>query len=526
MNQPNTYEMALSLVQELSRFWQFKRKKLAADLTGHITESQEQLGSVRDKYLEGIDALCQAQINIKSLQERQSVALKKIGALESLIESQKTELLVKEQHVSMLEELTSQLKHSHASLETNYEDISQQHLSLRQKSDLIKNILAQEPAHNLALTKFAQLINDDYMNFAGREASLAEEAQAMVEIQGILSELQMIMDFPSISGKRILGVAGGFSSGKSAFVNSFIKNQAVQLATGLNPVTVVPSYVICSEQVRIRGYSYSGGSIELDSKLYASLSHEYVKTFGFDLRRILPFICVDVPLDTELFEHLCVIDTPGYNPGSDGAAQAADRRNATSLVKQASALIWVIGLDPAGTILQSDIEFIQSTPFRSESLYIVLNKADVKSQSDIESIMKQVGEDLEFADIDYAGMYAYSSIQKKSYGCLGQSFADFLRSINRHVDITQEISNKIDAIFDRYNSAIQFDINEINTRRSAFNNFKMDALEIGGTALLDRMEKVFPETDNTFATSELVELLNECEILREKLKKGAREILA
>lgn len=463
--------------------------------------------------------------NAAELEERKAQALAQIAELETYLEEHKNQLISTEQNVDLLESLTEQLKASQQHLEDNYADINKQHLSLTEKFSLVSKVLAQQPPGNEELAKFADLINHDYMEFASRESSLAGEAQAVLDMQAILAEMQMLNNFPSIAGKTILSIAGGFSSGKSAFVNSFIRNPSVKLATGINPVTVVPSYVVCSEETRIKGYSYNGGAIDLEPSLYASMCHEYVQAFGFDLRRILPFISVKVPMDPELFGNLCIIDTPGYNPGTTGGAAASDRSTAASLVNQASALVWVIGLDPAGTIDQSDIEFIESTPFRAESLYIVLNKADVKSQDDILEIMEQVADDLSFAGIEYAGMCAYSSTRKKDYPSSGLTFEQFLRSINRKVDVVGKVNSKLDTVFDAYKQAIQADIAQLEGRKGEFNAFKLDALEIGGTALFDRIDRAFPISEQMFDSSGLEKLVDECEGLRRTLKLAARKAL-
>lgn len=465
------------------------------------------------------------QARAVELEERKAQALAQITELEAFLEDHKNQLLSKEQSVQLLESLTEQLKASHQHLEDNYADINRQHLSLTEKFSLVSKVLAQQPPANEALARFAELINHDYMEFASRESSLADEAQAVLEMQAILSEMQMLNNFPSIAGKTLLSIAGGFSSGKSALLNSFIRNPRVQLATGINPVTVVPSYVVCSEETRIKGYSYNGGAIDLEPSLYASMCHEYVQAFGFDLRRILPFISVKVPMDPDLFGNLCIIDTPGYNPGASGGAAAADRGTAASLVNQASALVWVIGLDPAGTIDQSDIEFIQSTPFRGESLYIVLNKADVKPPEQILQIMEQVAEDLAFAGIEYSGMCAYSSVRKKDYPFSGLTFDQFLRSINRKVDVVGRVTSKLDAVFDAYKQAIKTDIAQLEGRKDEFNAFKLDALEIGGTELFDRIDRAFPLSEQMLDSSELERLVDECESLRRKLKLAAQEAL-
>ncbi|GKQ66637.1 GTPase [Aeromonas caviae] len=472
-----------------------------------------------------MQALGQAHADIKIQSEREKKALRQIIELEEFLEDHRNQLLSKEQSLSLLENLTEQLKTSHQHLAENYADINKQHLSLTEKFTLVSKVLAQQPPFNESLARFDDLINHDYMKFASRESSLAGEAQALLDMQAILAEMRMLNNFPSIVGKTILSVAGGFSSGKSAFLNSFIRDESVQLATGINPVTVVPSYVVCSEETQIKGYSYNGGAIDLDPCLYKSMCHEYVQAFGFDLRRILPFISVKVPMDKNLFGNLCIIDTPGYNPGSSGGATASDRSTAISLVNQASALVWVIGLDPAGTIDQSDIEFIESTPFRNESLYIVLNKADVKSQEDILEIMEQVADDLSFAGIEYAGICAYSSTSKREYPSKGLTLDQFLRSINVKVDVVGKMTSKLDAVFNAYKAAIKNDITLLQSRKDEFNAFKLDAMELGGTELFDRIDQAFPLSEQMFDYSELIGLLNECESLHDKLKLAAQKAL-
>ncbi|EKP0318869.1 hypothetical protein JFQ90_004156 [Aeromonas veronii] len=573
-NPPSINAQASSILLLLSRFWQFKRKKLTAQLQAYLDDAQDQLDdlfranqlltaqnteqSERITFLESsnniltdqfqtesarlvsttqaltqeknrlekaMQALGQAHANIKIQTEREAKALRQITELEEFLEDHRNQLLSKEQSLSLLENLTEQLKTSHQHLAENYADINKQHLSLTEKFTLVSKVLAQQPPINEALARFDDLINHDYMKFASRESSLAGEAQALLDMQAILAEMRMLNNFPSIVGKTILSVAGGFSSGKSAFLNSFIRDESVRLATGINPVTVVPSYVVCSEDTQIRGYSYNGGAIDLDPSLYKSMCHEYVQAFGFDLRRILPFISVKVPMDKDLFGNLCIIDTPGYNPGSSGGAAASDRSTAVSLVNQASALVWVIGLDPAGTIDQSDIEFIESTPFRSKSLYIVLNKADVKSQEDILEIMEQVADDLSFAGIEYAGMCAYSSTRKREYPSKGLTLDQFLRSINAKVDVVGKITSKLDAVFNAYKAAIKNDITLLQSRKDEFNAFKLEALKIGGTALFGRIDQAFPLSEQMFDYSELIGLLNECESLHDKLKLAAQKAL-
>lgn len=476
-------EVQLSLDQ-LARFWFFKRKEAAAALAGHIATL-----------------------------EQQSAHLK-----EDLVARQETLDLLRHSHEN--------LDTAHSGLRANYEHISRENISLNERFELVQRILSQQEPPNPGVTEFKRLIHEEYQRFAARESSLADDAGPTLELLGIQRELEIITNFPAIGGKTVLGIAGGFSSGKSAFINSFIEDRTVKLAVGINPVTVIPSYIVCAPRIHIRGYCASGGSIELGAKLYGKLSHEYLNAFGFDLRRIMPSISVETPMREELFEHLCLVDTPGYNPGGGGSALSADRETAISFVGQCSALIWVIGLDPAGTATRSDIEFIRQTRLQGGSLYIVLNKADLKSEEDIDEIMGRVAEDLNLDGIEYAGICAYSSIHKRTYRSTGQSLEQFIRSHNACRDVLRDFEQKVEVVFRRYDNAIQEDIQRAEARRKVLDGLKMQGLMTGGTAEFDRLRDICQQIEATFESVDFKSHLAESEKLCRAFKDCARRALA
>jgi hypothetical protein len=81
-------------------------------------------------------------------------------------------------------------------------------------------------------------------------------------------------------------------------------------------------------------------------------------------------------------------------------------------------------------------------------------------------------------------------------------------------------------VFDEYKQALEADIEQLESRKGEFNAFKLDALEIGGTALFDRIDQAFPLTEQMFESSGLERLVDECESLRRKLKLAAQQALA
>lgn len=580
MKCPTLDPKAHETLEHLGRFWSFSRKKLTAELQDYLGLMQADVTALHQQFIQqlelsrqqaldlgllgeqskqqqeqiaGLEVLLaqhkerlaelirryrdeqtkaresgerydQLQASHGQLQERLATVMQRVGELESLIGSQRNELESSRQSLALLQEATDQLESAHAGLQGSLEAMESQHLTLRQKFDLVRSVLALEAPKNAGLDSFAQLISNDYLSFASRESSLADEAGALLALQAVQRELELIVDFPDIRGRTMLAIAGGFSSGKSRFINSFIKGGGVSLAVGMNPVTVIPNYVVCSRETKIRGYCVNGGSFELAEKLYSSLEHEYLGTFGFDLRGIMPFISVQVPMADELFEHICLIDTPGYNPGG-GQAMGADRSVAESYAGQASAMIWVIGLDPAGTITQSDLEFIEKTNLSGDSLYILLNKADTKSSDAIADIIDQVELDLQSYGFEFSGICAYSSRKGEVHSWRGESLEEFLRRQNRRRDVLGEIEHKIDDVFDRYKYAIEQDISVCCERRKDFERFKLDALESGGSELYRRMSELCAPLEVGLDVTGLQKHARECEGLRKLFKEAARSTL-
>lgn len=493
-----------------------------AEVSTQLKIAGGRITTLQDLDVETKKQLKVANDEVEALEQARSLALETVSNLEKVVAHQKDDLAT----LDLLRHLHENLEATHRGLRKNYDQISQEHLSLSERFELVQRILSQQEPPNPGVMEFARLIHEEYQAFAARESSLADDAGATLELLRIQRELEIITNFPAISGKTVLGIAGGFSSGKSAFINSFIEGRSVKLAEGINPVTVIPSYVVCSPRVHIRGYCASGGSIELEAKLYGALSHEFLNAFGFDLRRIMPSMSVEVPMREDLFAHLCLIDTPGYNPGAGGSAQSADRETASRFVGQCSAMIWVIGLDPAGTATRSDIEFIRQTGLHGESLYIVLNKADLKSEEDIDEIMVRVADDLDFDGIPFAGICAYSSTHRRIYRSNGQSLEQFIQSHNQGQDVLRSLDRKIDDVFSRYGAAIHDDIQRAKDRRRQLKLLEMQGLETGGTEEFGRLREICQQIESTFEKVDFKSHLVESEQLCRAFKDCARRALA
>lgn len=334
---------------------------------------------------------------------------------------------------------------------------------------------------NEGVKQYYHLLHNDFLNFANEESSLSEEATALLKLQELGKELELVGNYPDFHHKHTLAVAGGFSSGKSALISSLFGDQSVKLPSDMKPTTAIPTYVMKDEQeqTRLLGVSSHGGVVELhriDEALHSKLSHEFINAFGFNLKSILPNLFLTTDLE---FEHLCFIDTPGYNAAaSDEGFTDEDIQTAKDFTKQAEAVLWLIGLDANGTISETDCEFLSEImEEKDKPLYIVLNKADLKPLSDVEQIIENVIEYLEDYNIKFAGISAYSARLKKELAYRKQPIMQFIKNLDKPSDKHRELLYKLYEVDLMYQKAILTDIEEYKMLGKTFKNLAFDLFE-------------------------------------------------
>ena len=364
-------------------------------------------------------------------------------------------------------------------LRTEHERTQADLTALQQKYDLVSDLLTAKPSANEAFEQFKKVFNEDFMAFANKESSLADEATAVQRLQALEKRLEQIVAFPHMFAKRSVAIGGGFSSGKSAFVNSFIAQPGIKLPEGVQPVTAIPSYVMASEDVSIKGYARTGATVDIAPELYEQLSHDSMRTFSFNLKDLMPSIAVEVPLQAG-FEHICLIDTPGYDAA--GGDTDSDKETAINSLKDRAALIWMIDVGN-GTIPRSDLSFLHAMELDGLPLYVVLNKADGKPPSELEGILAEVRDELEEDELEPVGISAYSSLKDergREYPSDDLSLPDFFHRQNQPVEnLGAELKAELEGVFAMYEAAIAHDEQASQVLTRSLNDINLDTNELG-----------------------------------------------
>ena len=208
-------------------------------------------------------------------------------------------------------------------------------------------------------------------------------------------------------------VAGGFSSGKSSFINR-ITERAGLLPTGTEPVSVVKTYLYCSKDitnVSVKGVNLKNVLVELNVDVLQAIQH--ANKSHIHLASVLDKLFVKVP--SEKLDGLVFIDTPGYNNSDkiNDSNGKTDRETAIQALREGNVLFWFVDSDRA-TTTSDDLEIIKQ--FNGKKV-IIFNKADKKGAIESAKIVEEEAEIIynNFDEADIIDIIAYSTSEDRIY---------------------------------------------------------------------------------------------------------------
>ncbi len=201
--------------------------------------------------------------------------------------------------------------------------------ALKNSHDLIARILNAK-MENKGLEEYQCILDNEFLEFASGVDSLKEKEIALLALQEIKKELQLVASYPSLFQKNMVAVGRGFSAGKSSFLNNVL---GLKLPIGLDKTTAIPTYCLKGEREVLMRRSQNGGMVELP---HLTFDHKFLDSLGFNLKEIMPSMLLSTP--SVPFEFLCFIDTPIYNPSNQGYTDGDRQASKEYLVKAKSIL--------------------------------------------------------------------------------------------------------------------------------------------------------------------------------------------
>ncbi|WQZ09213.1 acyl carrier protein [Helicobacter pylori] len=347
---------------------------------------------------------------------------------------------------------------------------------LKERYDLIARILNAKTS-NEGLEEYQQILDNEFLEFASGVDSLKEKEIALLMLQEIQKELQLVAGYPSLFQKNMVAVGGGFSTGKSTFLNNLL-GLKLKLPEHMNPTTAIPTYCLKGKKEVLMGFSQNGGMVELP---HLKFDHQFLESLGFNLKEIMSFMLLSAP--SVPFEFLCFIDTPGYNPGNQGYT-GGDKEASKESLQHAKHILWLISCE-SGEIHKNDLDYLQELYEESKQVFIVLSRADSRTKRQLEEIAIKIKETLEDKGIEFLGIGAYSATRyqeikefsKKSP--VFDSLEEFLKKLNKRSEKQNEILSVLYEVHLAYEKAIEQDANQFKRYQKALHSVKLDLLQKG-----------------------------------------------
>ena len=233
------------------------------------------------------------------------------------------------------------------------------------------------------------------------------------DLNDLFQKISLCLDRRENTEHTQIVVAGGFSSGKSSFLNR-LTNCVNLLPTGVEPVSVVKTYLYCSENnntVSVKGVNLKNVLVNLDTGVLQAIQH--AKQSNVYLASVLDKLFVEIP--SKSLDGIVFIDTPGYN-NSNKANKSngkTDRETALEALKEGNVLFWLVDCE-RGTTVTDDIEIIKQ--FEGKKVFI-FNKADKKGYQESEKIVENAARVLykEFPQDEIIDIIAFSTLDNKIY---------------------------------------------------------------------------------------------------------------
>lgn len=207
--------------------------------------------------------------------------------------------------------------------------------------------------------------------------------------------------FKDINCKQIIALGGGFSTGKSTFVNTILKSRL--LPSQVTPTTSVPTYVIKGND-DVQAINLFNAQISLRKEELKLLTHESEEEnidFGHLLKTIF------IKSKDFNFDNIAFLDTPGYSKyDNENHSERTDENIAKIQLNSADYIFWFLSAEN-GTLSSSDIEFLKDIN-DAIPIYVVINKCDKITLSNLNLIKKEVWEKVNSSKLNIKDVLCFS----------------------------------------------------------------------------------------------------------------------
>lgn len=302
---------------------------------------------------------------------------------------------------------------------------------------LIRDMLRrQEKA--AVLDEFDQIVNDDIFPILA-ELQLHNELEIYQALMKISNQIREQKKIHILEGKKVLGVGGKFSAGKSSFINAITNSK---LPEGQRPTTSIATYIVNAPETKNVAISMSDDEMLLDDMALEALTHQFYETYQIGFSKLIQNLVVYTP--DFVYPNIAILDTPGYSKSDDSKNESnSDAELARNQLRAVDYLIWLVD-STQGVVTDKDLDFLNSLNVAAPIL-VVFTKADTETPENLERKIAQARISLQTVNKTIFDIIAYDSRDKITV--IGEGRLEkYLNIINGD----SSVDEKNDVILERY----------------------------------------------------------------------------
>ncbi len=302
---------------------------------------------------------------------------------------------------------------------------------------LIRDMLRrQEKA--AVLDEFDQIVNDDIFPILA-ELQLHNELEIYQALMKISNQIREQKKIHILEGKKVLGVGGKFSAGKSSFINAITNSK---LPEGQRPTTSIATYIVNAPETKNVAISMSDDEMLLDDMALEALTHQFYETYQIGFSKLIQNLVVYTP--DFVYPNIAILDTPGYSKSDDSKNESnSDAELARNQLRAVDYLIWLVD-STQGVVTDKDLDFLNSLNVAAPIL-VVFTKADTETPENLERKIAQARISLQTVNKTIFDIIAYDSRDKITVIGEGR-LEEYLNIINGD----SSVDEKNDVILERY----------------------------------------------------------------------------
>ena len=266
-----------------------------------------------------------------------------------------------------------------------------------------------DPHLNAEIAQLEALIQTDLVNLT-HQGCPSDITDILDNFNHELARFRAFCEFPDLATKSVVGIGGGFSAGKSSFINKLIGQKC--LVAEVDPTTSMPAYVMKGEADSIQALNTNNCAIKLTQDEFSSLTHEEKLIYGSQIGRLLQ--SAFITLSDFTWQNLAILDTPGYSkPEDQNCSERTDENLSRAQLNSVNYIIWVVSAE-SGVISENDIAFLSSLN-RDIPKLVLVSRADKRTEEDIPNIVELIRTTLLNQGISILDVVPFSTRKRSSY---------------------------------------------------------------------------------------------------------------